>query len=43
MARSQVQRNRALLQTKLVGDLPLILGDKIRLQQVILYLHAIEA
>src|SRR5258707_15706220 len=45
MARSEVQRNRVLLQTKLANDLPLILGDKIQLQQVILNLlmNAIEA
>jgi PAS domain S-box-containing protein len=45
MVRSEVQRNRVLLQTKLANDLPLILGDKIQLQQVILNLlmNAIEA
>ena len=45
MTRSEVQRNRVLLQTKLANDLPLILGDKIQLQQVILNLlmNAIEA
>ncbi len=45
MARSEVQRNRVLLQTKLANDLPLILGDKIQLQQVILNLlmNAVEA
>jgi PAS domain S-box-containing protein len=45
MARSEVQRNRVSLQTELAGDLPLILGDKIQLQQVILNLlmNAIEA
>ncbi|HXM30507.1 MAG TPA: AAA family ATPase [Chthoniobacterales bacterium] len=45
MARSEVQRNRVLLQTNLANDLPLILGDKIQLQQVILNLlmNAIEA
>jgi len=36
MARSEVQRNRVLLQTRLTNDLPLISGDKIQLQQVIL-------
>jgi len=36
MARSEVQRNRVLLQTRLANDLPLISGDKIQLQQVIL-------
>jgi signal transduction histidine kinase len=45
MARSEVQRNRVLLQTNLANDLPLIFGDKIQLQQVILNLlvNAIEA
>jgi PAS domain S-box-containing protein len=45
MARSEVQRNGVLLQTKLENDLPLILGDKIQLQQVILNLlmNAVEA
>jgi C4-dicarboxylate-specific signal transduction histidine kinase len=45
MARSEVQRNRVLLQTKLANDLPLILGDKIQLQQVILNLlmNAVES
>src|SRR5258708_508280 len=45
MARSEVQRNRVLLQTKLANDLPLILGDKIQQQQVILNLlmNAVEA
>jgi PAS domain S-box-containing protein len=45
MARSEVQRNGVLLQTKLANDLPLILGDKIQLQQVILNLlmNAVEA
>jgi len=45
MTRSEVQRNHVLLQTKLANDLPLILGDKIQLQQVILNLlmNAIEA
>jgi PAS domain S-box-containing protein len=45
MARSGVQRNRISLQTELANDLPLILGDRIQLQQVILNLliNAIEA
>jgi signal transduction histidine kinase len=45
MARSEVQRNGVLLQTKLANNLPLILGDKIQLQQVILNLlmNAVEA
>jgi signal transduction histidine kinase len=45
MARNAVQRNRVALQTRLANDLPLILGDRIQLQQVILNLliNAIEA
>ena len=45
MAHSEVQRNRVLLQTNLAKDLPLISGDRIQLQQVILNLlvNAIEA
>jgi PAS domain S-box-containing protein len=45
MARSEVQRNRVSLQTQLANDLPLISGDKIQLQQVILNLliNAMEA
>jgi PAS domain S-box-containing protein len=45
MARNAVQRNRVLLQTQLANDLPLILGDRVQLQQVILNLliNAIEA
>jgi signal transduction histidine kinase len=45
MAPSAVQRNRIPRQTQLANDLPLILGDRIQLQQVILNLpiNAIEA
>ncbi len=45
LARSEVQKNRVSLQTQLASDLPLILGDRIQLQQVILNLiiNAIEA
>jgi len=45
MARSEVRRNHVSLETKLANDLPLILGDKVQLQQVILNLliNAIEA
>ena len=45
MARSSAQRNRVSLQTQLAKDLPLILGDRIQLQQVILNLliNAVEA
>ena len=42
---AEAQRNRVLLQTELSNDLPLVLGDRIQLQQVILNLimNAIEA
>jgi PAS domain S-box-containing protein len=45
MVRDAVQRNRVLLQTQLTNDLPLILADRVQLQQVILNLliNAIEA
>jgi two-component system, LuxR family, sensor kinase FixL len=45
LTRSEVQRNRVSLQTRLSSDLPLVLGDRIQLQQVILNLimNAIEA
>jgi signal transduction histidine kinase len=45
MVRSGVQRNQISLQTEFANDLPLILGDRIQLQQVILNLliNAIEA
>jgi two-component system, LuxR family, sensor kinase FixL len=45
LARSEVQRNRVSLETQLTDDVPLILGDRIQLQQVILNLiiNAIEA
>jgi signal transduction histidine kinase len=45
LARSEVQRNRVSLETQLADDVPLILGDRIQLQQVILNLiiNAIEA
>jgi len=45
LARSEVLRNRVSLETQLADDLPLILGDRIQLQQVILNLiiNAIEA
>ena len=41
----EAQRNRVLLRTELSNDLPLVLGDRIQLQQVILNLimNAIEA
>jgi signal transduction histidine kinase len=44
MARNAVQRGRILLHTQLTNDLPLVVGDRIQLQQVILNLlmNAIE-
>jgi PAS domain S-box-containing protein len=38
LAHSQVQRNRVSLQTQLANGLPLILGDRVQLQQVMLNL-----
>jgi PAS domain S-box-containing protein len=45
LARSQVQGNHVALQTQLSDELPLVLGDRIQLQQVILNLvmNGIEA
>lgn len=45
LIRSEVQRNRISLRTELSNDLPLVPGDRIQLQQVILNLivNAIEA
>jgi C4-dicarboxylate-specific signal transduction histidine kinase len=45
LARTEVQNNQVSLQTRLSNDLPLILGDRVQLQQVILNLliNAIEA
>jgi C4-dicarboxylate-specific signal transduction histidine kinase len=45
LTRSQVQKNRITLETHLATDLPLILGDRIQLQQVLLnlILNAVEA
>jgi len=45
MARSEVRRNHVSLHTQLANDLPLILGDRIQLQQVMLNLliNGIEA
>ena len=45
LVRSEAQKNRVSLQTQLSSDVPLILGDRIQLQQVILNLiiNAIEA
>lgn len=45
LTRSEAQRNRVLVQTRLDGDIPLVLGDRVQLQQVVLNLliNAIEA
>jgi PAS domain S-box-containing protein len=45
LTRSELQRNLISLQTELSNDVPLVLGDRIQLQQVILNLimNAIEA
>jgi PAS domain S-box-containing protein len=45
LTRSEMQRHRILLQTELANDLPIIRGDRVQLQQVILNLivNAIEA
>lgn len=45
IVRSEIRRNQILLRTELAGDLPLMAGDRVQLQQVILNLvmNAIEA
>ena len=45
LARGELNRNEVLLRTKLANDLPLIMGDRIHLQQVMLNLiiNSIEA
>lgn len=45
LVRSEIRRNQILLRTELAGDLPLMAGDRVQLQQVILNLvmNAIEA
>jgi PAS domain S-box-containing protein len=45
LARNELQTHRVLLMSELAGDLPLVLGDRIQLQQVLLNLmiNAIEA
>jgi C4-dicarboxylate-specific signal transduction histidine kinase len=42
---AEIQRNRISLQTELSSDLPLIMGDRVQLQQVILNLmmNAVDA
>lgn len=45
LVRSEIRRNQILFRTELAGDLPLVTGDRVQLQQVILNLimNAIEA
>jgi C4-dicarboxylate-specific signal transduction histidine kinase len=45
LARSEVNRNRIFLKSQLSSDLPLVLGDRVQLQQVILNLiiNGVEA
>jgi len=45
LTHSEAQRNRVLVRTRLGGDIPLILGDRVQLQQVVLNLliNGIEA
>lgn len=45
LVRSEIRRNQILFRTELAGDLPLVGGDRVQLQQVILNLvvNAIEA
>jgi C4-dicarboxylate-specific signal transduction histidine kinase len=45
LTETEIQQNRVSLQTMLAGDLPLVFGDRVQLQQVILNLifNAIEA
>jgi signal transduction histidine kinase len=45
LAQGELQRNRVSLQTYLASDLPLIMGDRVQLEQVILNLvfNAVEA
>jgi signal transduction histidine kinase len=45
LTQSEAQRNRVLVRTRLDGNIPLVLGDRVQLQQVVLNLliNAIEA
>jgi signal transduction histidine kinase len=45
LTHSEAQRNRVLVRTRLDGNIPLVLGDRVQLQQVVLNLliNAIEA
>ncbi|TWB18093.1 histidine kinase/DNA gyrase B/HSP90-like ATPase [Rhizobium sp. ERR 1071] len=45
LVRSEIRRNQILFRSELAGDLPLMVGDRVQLQQVILNLvmNAIEA
>jgi PAS domain S-box-containing protein len=45
LTQAEAQRNRVVVRTRLGGDVPLILGDRVQLQQVVLNLliNAIEA
>jgi PAS domain S-box-containing protein len=45
LTRTELQKNRVALRTQLANDLPIVIGDKIQLQQVILnlVLNGIEA
>jgi signal transduction histidine kinase len=45
LSTSELQRNRVILRTELAGDLPLVTGDRVQIQQVILnlLLNALDA
>jgi signal transduction histidine kinase len=38
LMQSELQRSRVVLRTELAGELPLVTGDRVQLQQVILNL-----